>query len=114
MKYLQCTINEQNAVEEHETEMYLELPDAVTEEDKLAMFRAFLLDWYSDGDWEDYDDLCVWFPSVGMSVTIDVDEIDTKAEWNVLVKYNYNSTAKFLQHLPNRDEYMPEYKGKNG
>lgn len=114
MKYLQCTINEQDGTSERDTEMYLELPDAVTFEDEETMFRAFTLDWYSDGEYEDEEYGTVWFASMGLSVSFCVEHIDTKAEWDTLVKYNYNSTAKFLQHLPNAKEYAKEYNGKYG
>lgn len=109
MKYLKCTMNEQDAVTENETDMFLELPDNVTDAHMDKMFRAFLLDWYSDGDWEDEERACAWFPTVGKSVTCDIQVIDTKAEWDVLVKYTHNSTVKFLHHLPNREKYLLGY-----
>jgi len=112
MQYLKCTINEQDGTSENETDMFLELPDMVTEDDQENMLRAFLLDWYSDGEWEDEKNMVVWFPCVGKSVALTTSPIKTKAEWDVLVKYTHNSTAKFLYHLPNRKNYMGEYKGK--
>jgi len=94
--------------------MYLEIPDAVSDRNLENMFRAFALDWYSDGEYEDEEYGTVWFASMGLSVAWCVETIDTKAEWDTLVKYTYNSTAKFLPHLPNREEYMEEYNGKYG
>jgi len=112
MKYLNCVINEQDGTSERDTNMYLELPDAVTDEDAEAMFRAFTLDWYSDGEYEDEEYGTVWFASMGLSVAFCVEHIDTKEEWDTLVKYNHNSTVKFLFHLPNRDKYEGKYTGR--
>ncbi len=98
-QFFKCTINEQDAVSESDTIMYYQLPDGVSSTDKDKMLDNFLLDWYSDGDWEDEEEKIAWFPTVGKSVVLDVDEID-EADWRVLVKHSYNSTQKFLAHLP--------------
>ncbi len=98
-KFYKCEINEQDGLTEKETYMYFELPDTVSHTEKVLMLDNFLLDWYSDGDWEDEANKVAWFPSVNMSVALDVDEI-TEADWRVLVKHSYNSTTKFLLHLP--------------
>jgi len=98
-QFFKCTINEQDAVSEVDTIMYYQLPDGVSSTDKDKMLDNFLLDWYSDGDWEDEEEKIAWFPTVGKSVVLDVYEIP-EADWNVLVKHSYNSTQKFLAHLP--------------
>ncbi len=99
-QYLKCTINEQSDMTENESELMLELSDAVSEEDKEFMFRGFLLDWYSDGDWQDEEYGIAWFPTVAVSASYSIDRIKTKDEFNVLVKYSNNATQKFLQYLP--------------
>jgi len=98
-QFLKCTINEQDGMTENESELLLELPDNTSEDAMEAMFRAFLLEWYSDGDWEDEEAGIAWFPTVGMSVSYDVDRVETKAEFDVLVKYSSNATQKFLPYL---------------
>ncbi len=98
-KYFICSINEQDHSTEIETDMYLKLSDDVTDVQKSKMFHDFLLSWYADGEWEDDEKTSVWFDDVGKSVSMDVIEIKSEDEWNVLVKHSYNSTAKFVQYL---------------
>ena len=102
MLYIKFTITERKGDDEHDHDMVAQIPDNTRVDQLTTALNSFLLDFYTDSEWDESDNppYKVWTGNDSLCWISDDEQIN-ESHFSVLRQHMNNQTFNVNQYLTN-------------